>query len=277
MRASSTSSASRTALVTGASSGIGRAIAAMLVSNGVTVFGTSREPEAIKPENRIPGVTYLPLDVTDAASVRACAKLSGPVDILVNNAGQSQIGPLEELDDAAIEHLFEVNVIGQARVTREYLPGMRAAGRGCVVMIGSLAAEFPVPFQSAYAATKLAVRGMAQALRLEVAPFGIGVSVVQPGYFRSGIDKRRHRILQEDSVYAQAVASVTRKVTESHDTAGDPRVVAATVWHIVSAPHPAPVYSVGTHAPVLLLLKRVLSTRRAERAVARRFKIQTAG
>jgi NAD(P)-dependent dehydrogenase (short-subunit alcohol dehydrogenase family) len=276
MRASSTSSASRTALVTGASSGIGRAVAELLASNGVKVYGTSRNPDAIKQENKVANVTYLQLDVTDAASVRACAKLSGPVDILINNAGQSQLGPLEELDDTDLEHLFDVNVIGQARVTREYLPGMRAAGSGHVVMIGSLAAEFPVPFQSAYAATKLAVRGMAQALRLEVVPFGIRVSVVQPGYFRSGIDKRRHRILQEDSVYAPAVAAVTRKVTESHDTAGDPRVLAAAVWRVVNDPHPAPVYSVGTHAPVLLLLKRLLSARRAERAVARRFKIQSA-
>jgi NAD(P)-dependent dehydrogenase (short-subunit alcohol dehydrogenase family) len=275
MRASSTSSASRTALVTGASSGIGRAIAEMLASKGIAVYGTSRNPDAIKPEDKIANVTYLPLDVTDAASVRACAKLSGPVDILVNNAGQSQLGPLEELDDAALEYLFEVNVIGQARVTREYLAGMRAAGNGYVVMIGSLAAEFPVPFQSAYAATKLAVRGMTQALRLEVVPFGISVSVVQPGYFRSGIDKRRHRVLREGSVYAPAVAAVTRKVTESHDTAGDPRVVAATVWRIVCDPAPAPVYSVGTHAPVLLLLKRLLSARGTERAVARRFKIQS--
>jgi NAD(P)-dependent dehydrogenase (short-subunit alcohol dehydrogenase family) len=276
MSASSTSSANLTALVTGASSGIGLAVAALLASRGVTVFGTSRDPDAIAPRNRIGGVTYLPLDVADPASVRACAKLSGPVDILVNNAGQSQLGPLEELDSALIEGLFAVNVLGAVALTREYLPGMRAAGGGSVVMIGSLAAEFPVPFQSAYAASKLALRGFAQALRLEVAPFGIGVSVVQPGYFRTGIDRRRHRVQTQDSAYAQAMATVTRRVTEFHESAGDPRVVAETVWHVINDRHPAPVISVGTHAPLLLLLKRALPARTAERAVARRFRLGSA-
>jgi NAD(P)-dependent dehydrogenase (short-subunit alcohol dehydrogenase family) len=276
MSASWTSSASKTALVTGASSGIGRATAALLAARGVTVFGTSRDPDAIEPRDRLAGVTYLPLDVTDPASVRACAKLSGPVDILINNAGQSQLGPLEELESALIEQLFAVNVLGPVQLTREYLPGMRTAGRGSVVMIGSLAAEFPVPFQSAYAATKLAVRGFAQALRLEVAPFGISVSVIQPGYFRSGIDGRRHRVDTEGSAYAQAMATVTRRVTEFHDSAGDPRVVAETVCRAATAPHPAPVYSVGTHAPLLLLLKRMLPARMTERAIARRFRIPSA-
>lgn len=272
MSASSTSSANQTALVTGASSGIGRATAALLASHGVTVFGTSRDPDAITPGNRLADVTYLPLDVADPASVRACAKLTGPVDILVNNAGQSQLGPLEELDSGLIERLFAVNVFGPVALTREYLPGMRAAGRGSVVMIGSLAAEFPVPFQSAYAATKLALRGFAQALRLEVAPFGICVSVVQPGYFRTGIDGRRHRVQTEGSAYAQAMATVTRRVSEFHESAGDPRVVAESVWRVISDRHPAPVRSVGTHAPFLLLLKRVLPMRSAERAVVRRFR-----
>jgi len=276
MSASSTSSDSRTALVTGASSGIGRAIAALLASHGVTVFGTSREPDAIASADRLVGVSYLPLDVTDPESVRACAKLTGPVDILVNNAGQSQLGPLEDLDSSFIERLFAVNVLGPVQLTREYLPDMRAAGKGSVVMIGSLAAEFPVPFQSAYAATKLAVRGFAQALRLEVAPFGIGVSVVQPGYFRSGIDQRRHRVQAEGTAYAQAMAAVTRRVTEFHDSAGDPRLVAATVWRAVTSPRPAPVYSVGTHAPFLLLLKRVLPTHMTERAIAHRFQVPSA-
>jgi NAD(P)-dependent dehydrogenase (short-subunit alcohol dehydrogenase family) len=143
-------------------------------------------------------------------------------------------------------------------------------------MIGSLAAEFPVPFQSAYAATKLALRGFAQSLRLEVAPFGISVSVVQPGYFRTGIDERRHRAQTEGSAYAQAMATVTRRVTEFHTSAGDPRVVAESVWRVINGRHPAPVRSVGTHAPLLLLLKRVLPARSAERAVARRFRIGSA-
>ena len=272
MNASSASSGNRTALVTGASSGIGRAISALLAEKGLTVFGTSRDPDGLEAGQRLPGVAYLPLDVTDAQSVRACAKLSGPVDILVNNAGQSHLHPLEDADESSIERLFAVNVFGPMRMAREYLPAMRAAGAGSIVMIGSLIAEFPVPFQSAYAGTKSAVRGFSQSLRLEVAPFGVNVSVVQPGYFRSSISQRRERAVPEDSSpYAAAFAAVTRVIDASHAAAGDPRDVAELVWRVVSDPHPAPVYSVGTNAPVLLLLKRLLSARRAERAVARRY------
>jgi NAD(P)-dependent dehydrogenase (short-subunit alcohol dehydrogenase family) len=271
MSASSTCSGNRTALVTGASSGIGRAVSALLVEKGLTVFGTSRNPGALPAGQRLPGVTYLPLDVTDAASARACAKATGPVDILVNNAGQSQLGPLEDIDESSVERLFAVNVFGPMRMAREYLPGMRAAGAGSIIMIGSLVADFPVPFQTNYAGTKSAIRGLSAALRLEVAPFGVNVSVVQPGYFRSDINRRRERVVLESSPYATSLADVTRVIDAAHATAGDPRDVAKTIWRAVTDPHPAPVYSVGTNAPVLLLLKRLLPARRVEAGIARRY------
>ena len=273
MSASSAPSRNRTALVTGASSGIGRAIAAHLAGQGLTVYGTSRNPDAIPEGERVPGVRYVPLEVTDAQSVRACAKLTGPVDILVNNAGQSQLGPVEEIDEAAIEQLFAVNVFGPIRVTREYLPGMRDAGGGSVINIGSLVAEFPVPFQGIYAGTKAAVRGFSASLRLELAPFGISVSVVQPGYFRSSINHRRRAVIIDGSPYAATLTTVRDAVAAQHSSAGDPNDVAIKVGQILADPHPAPVYSIGTHAPALLLLKRLLSARRAEAAVARRYRL----
>ena len=271
MSASSTPSPERTALVTGASSGIGRAISARLVAEGLTVYGTSRNPDDIPAAERVPGVRYLPLEVTDAQSIRACAKLSGPVDVLINNAGQSQLGPLEEIDAADAGQLFAVNVFGPMQVTRAYLPGMRAAGSGTVVMIGSLVAEFPVPFQAVYAGTKAAVRGFSAALRLEVAPFGIRVSVVQPGYFRSSINRRRQRVVSASSPYAATLRGVTDVIDAQHARAGDPREVADKVWQVVSGARPGPVYSIGTRAPLLLLLKRLLPVRRAEAAVAHRY------
>lgn len=267
------SSASRTALVTGASSGIGRAVARLLSERGIDVVGTCRDPAALDPADRLPNVTYLPLDVTEPDSVHALAKETGPVDILVNNAGQSQIGPLEDLTESSVEGLFAVNVFGPVRMTRAYLPGMREAGGGHVVMVGSLMAEFPVPFQSTYAATKLALRGFAQSLRLEVAPFGVRVSVVQPGYFRSDINRRRERVADASSPYAPALAAVTAVMDRAHADAGDPMAVAQAVLRIVRTDDPPPVLSLGTHAPALLLLKRLLPVRRIERALARRYEL----
>lgn len=273
MRASSTSSASGTALVTGASSGIGKAVARVLADRGLTVFGTCRDPGALKDGDRVPHVVYLPLEITDPDSVRACVKEAGPVDVLINNAGRSQLGPLEDVPQASLEELFAVNVWGPVRLTRACLPGMRQAGGGTVVMVGSLMAEFPAPFHSGYAASKLALRGFAQSLRLEVAPFGIRVSVVQPGYFRSEINRRRERVVLDSSPYAAPLAAVSRVVDASHARAGDPSVVAERIWRIVRERDPAPVHSVGTHAATLLALKRLLPARGTERLLARRFRL----
>ncbi|MFJ8473580.1 SDR family oxidoreductase [Kitasatospora sp. NPDC094011] len=281
MTASSTSSARptphpaaptrRTALVTGASSGLGREIARFLAARGVTVYGTCRAPERIPPAERLPGVEYVPLEVTDPASAAACAKRTGPLDILVNNAGTSQLGPLEDLDDTAISDLFAVNVFGPVRMVREYLPGMRAAGRGTIVMVGSLMAEFPLPYQSAYAASKSALQGFTRSLRYEVAPFGVRVSVVQPGYYRSDISRRRERVVIPGSAYAAALAAASDTLDGSHAGAGDPAEVSRLVWRIVNAPDPAPVYSIGAHVSLQLLVKQILPDRLVERLIARRY------
>ncbi|EDY59667.1 MULTISPECIES: SDR family oxidoreductase [Streptomyces] len=274
MTASSTSSSDtscRRALVTGASSGLGREMARYLAAQGLTVFGTCRDPEALADSDRLPGVEYLPLEVTDPAGVAACAKLTGPVDLLVNNAGMSQLAPFEDLDDRTIEHLFAVNVFGPARMAREYLPGMRAARGGTIIMVGSLMAEFPLPYQSAYAASKLALQGLARSLRYEVAPFGVRVSVVQPGYYRSAISRRRERVELPGSAYATALAAASDTLDGSHSKAGDPAEVARLVWRIANHSDPAPVYSVGASVPLQLFLKRLLTGRLVERLIARRY------
>ncbi|MFD0489067.1 SDR family NAD(P)-dependent oxidoreductase [Saccharopolyspora spinosporotrichia] len=170
---------SRRALVTGASSGIGAAVAAALVERGYRVTGTSRDPAAV--ENPVPGVDHLPLDLTDDASIEACAAAAGEVDVLVNNAGESQSGPFEELPAAAIQRVFQLNVFGAVRLTQLLLPGMRARGRGRVVVVGSMPASFPLAFRSSYVASKAAIKGFASAARRELSPYGIAVTTVEPG------------------------------------------------------------------------------------------------
>ncbi len=187
----------RTALVTGASSGIGAAVAEALVARGDRVFGTSRDPDSVK--EKIAGVTYLPLDLTDDASIEACAAAAGDVDILINNAGESQSGPLEELPMDAIERLFRTNVFGAVRLTQLVLPGMRQRGYGRVVMVGSMLASFPLAYRSSYVATKAAIKGFATAARREVSPYGVGISTVEPGSINTGIGERRTHYLADGS------------------------------------------------------------------------------
>ncbi|HSA49445.1 MAG TPA: SDR family NAD(P)-dependent oxidoreductase, partial [Yinghuangia sp.] len=194
------SEAGRVALVTGASSGIGAAVAALLAGRGYRVYGTTRNPAAISAP--VPDVEYIALDLTDEASIGACAAACGPVDILINNAGESQSGPLEELPMDAVRRLFETNVFGAVRLTQLLTPGMRARRHGRVVMVGSMLASFPLAYRSSYVASKAALKGFATAARREFAPYGVAITTVEPGSINTGISERRTQYLAEDSPFA---------------------------------------------------------------------------
>lgn len=178
---------SKVVLITGASSGIGKRTAEYLVEQGYRVFGTSRNPKA--PESN--GVTMLALDVTEDTSVQACVEAvveqAGRIDVLVNNAGVEFFGALEESTIDEYKWLFETNVFGLIRVTQAVVPHMRQQGAGMIINIGSVAGSGGYPFQTAYAGSKHAVKGITDALRFEVEPFGIKVFVVQPNIFKSAI------------------------------------------------------------------------------------------
>lgn len=161
-------------LITGAGGGVGRALAARFQQAGWTVHATERSG---------PGQT---LDVTDDASVDAARARLGVPDVLINNAGLGLFGPMAELPDAQLVHQFEVNVRGLARVTRAFVPDMCRRGHGRVINVGSLAGVFTLPWFGAYAATKHAVEAMSDALRLEVAPFGVRVCLVEPSIIGTG-------------------------------------------------------------------------------------------
>lgn len=258
------------AVVTGASSGIGRATAAALAARGHTVLGTSRDPGAIAPADRVPGVEYAALELTDPAAVEAFAGRLADVDVLVNNAGESQSGPLEELPAEALERLFRLNVLAPVRLTQLALPGMRARGYGRVVMVGSMLASFPLAHRSSYVATKAALRGFSDAARLELSPFGVHVTTVEPGSVRTGIGQRRTTYVADGSPYADDVATML-SVLDRNEAAGiPPERVAATVLRAVEARQPRPLYAVGSRAPVVFALRRVLPRATVLRLVARR-------
>ena len=258
----------RTALVTGASSGIGAAVASALVAKGYRVVGTSRQPTSITEP--IPGVEYLELDLTDDASIVACAAAAGVVDVLVNNAGESQSGPLEELPMDAIGRLFQLNVFGAVRLTQLVLPGMRARGYGRVVMIGSMLASFPLAFRSSYVASKAAIKGFATATRREVSPYGVWVCTVEPGSINTGISERRTQYLADGSPFAEDYRTMLRALNSNEASGIAAERVAATVVAAIEADRPKSLYVVGSNAPLVFALRRVLPRAAVERMVSRR-------
>ena len=174
---------SQTVLVTGASSGIGQAIAQLLAERGFKIFGTARKPAAATSGN----VTMVPLDVRSDDSVRACIERVGPIDVLVNNAGYALMGSAEEtsLDEAKAQ--LETNFFGVVRMVKAVLPRMRKAGSGKIINIGSLAGITAIPFGSFYTASKFALEGYTEALWHELRPFGIHATLIEPGFVSTPI------------------------------------------------------------------------------------------
>lgn len=258
----------RVALVTGASSGIGAAVAAALIAHGYRVLGTSRTPSAMTEP--VPGVEYLPLDLTDHASIEACAAAAGDVDVLVNNAGESQNGPLEELPTEALHRLFQLNVFAPVHLTQLLLPGMRERGHGRVVMVGSMLASFPLAYRSSYVASKAALKGFASAARREMSPHGIGVTTVEPGAINTGISKRRTQYVTAGSPFEHEYQTMLSALNANEARGVSAEKVAATVVKAVEATRPKQLYAVGSYAPLMFTLTRLLPRSVVERLVARR-------
>lgn len=192
---------SKTVLVTGCSTGIGRATAVHAAERGHRVLATARDPDALGEMVAAArgAITPLPLDVTDKASIAACAERAfdltegtGP-DILVNNAGFSACGPIELVPLENAKACFDTNVLGLLAVTQAFLPAMRRRRAGRIVNVSSLVGRIKVPYEGVYVATKHAVEGLSEALRFEVAPFGVDVVVVQPGPLQTGFEDRWKR------------------------------------------------------------------------------------
>jgi short-subunit dehydrogenase len=266
----------RRAVITGASSGIGHAVAVNLAERGYTVIGTSRDPDAVPERFRHRGIEFRALDLADPASIDAFAAAVGEVDVLVNNAGESQSGPLEELPPDAIERLFRLNVFGAVRLTQLLLPGMRERGYGRVVMVGSMLGSFPMAYRGSYVASKAALKGFAEAARFEVARFGVWITTVEPGSINTGISSRRTKYVGEDSVYRDQFDTVIGRLDANEANGISAAAVAVTIVHALESKKPKPFYAVGSNAPLLFLAKRLLPRTRMEKIIARRFGVTTA-
>jgi len=262
----------RVAVVTGASSGFGKATASLLAARGFRVFGTSRTPRA----DRDDGFEMLQLEVDSDASVDRCVsdvqRRAGAVDVLVNNAGQVLTGSIEETSTEEAKAHFETNFFGAVRMTRAVLPSMRQRGRGWIVNIGSIAGVIPVPFEGFYAAGKAALLAYSRALRLEVARFHIHVSVVEPGFFKTNIDNARKTAANLLDAYAGARERAVGRLQEHIEDGADPRIVAQTIVGIVESPSPRLRYPVGKERRYLLL-EKLTPARSFEAGLRRHWKL----
>ena len=256
-------------LITGASSGIGESVARLLVTEGYDVIGTYLYPEELDqaPEE----VHYIQLDLNDPSSIDACIGQIDSIDILINNAGRSHIGPAEEFPLDRTRSLFETNCFGAIRMIQACLPGMREKRRGYILNIGSLAAQFAVPFQSGYVASKAALGGYTLSLRNEVASFGIRVVLLEPNDIRTRITPEI--FIGEGSEYGVPVRRMEAVRNERMKKASSPEIVAKKVSRIIKKSRPGPYYSVGGHAPMLVFLKRFLSGRFVEKMVRNNYRI----
>jgi len=244
----------KVALVTGVSSGIGKATAARLSETGYRTFGTVRTP--IGAEGNVEIVS---LDVRDPASVEegvaTVFESAGRIDVLVNNAGASLLGAAEEMTVEEARDLFETNLFGLMRMTQAVLPAMRRQRFGRIVNISSVLGFLPAPFMSAYAATKHAVEGYSESLDHEVRGFGVRVSVIEPGFTKTGLGhntQTAQRLLPE---YGDVRERVLERLTDNIERGADPADVARIVACAVTARAPRLRYQVGREARLLRLLR----------------------
>jgi len=260
---------SQVALVTGASSGIGEQTALELLRRGFTVYGAARRADRMSAIIDAGGHA-IPMDVTDDASMRAGVDRilaeQGRIDVLVNNAGYGSYGALEDVPIDEARRQFEVNVFGLARVTQLVLPTMRVRRSGTIVNISSIGGRIYEPLGGWYHATKFAVEGLSDSLRVELEPHGIRVVVIQPGAIRTewnGISRRSAIERSGATTYAAQARALVR-VLEAGDrssAATEPHVVAATIAKAATARRPRTRYATPFNAKFIVGLRRVLPDR----------------
>lgn len=272
----------RTVLVVGASTGFGAATAKLFVDGGARVIGTSRSAPPSGPVQAT-GLTMAQLDICDDASVAALAarlaEAGASPDVIVLNAGYGISGAVEDTPVEQVHAQFNTNVFGVHRVVRAFLPGMRERRSGRLILIGSVAAQIPIPFQSFYSASKAAAEAYMAALRMEVAAFGIHVSTIEPGDHDTGFGAARAaNDSGPDSPY-QPQAQRAVAIMEASESSGAPAEdVARLVVRIAGLQRPKGVYVQANAMERLALgLKKVLPAGLFERITMDTYKVPRAG
>jgi short-subunit dehydrogenase len=256
------------ALVTGASSGIGQATAELLAASGFIVFGTSRTPDSLAGSYR-----WLPLDVRSDASVEAAVQSLleqvGRIDVLVNNAGYAQVGAIEESSLADVQAQLDTNLLGVIRMIKAVLPVMRQQGSGRIINVSSVVGQVAPPYVGVYAASKFALEGLSEALREEVRPFGVDVSLVEPAFVKTHIVSKPPT--NPIAAYTPGQQAAMHALSMSVESGMEPRAVAQVILRAATT-RPRLRYLVGRDAKALTLLKRLLPEPLFERVRRRVFR-----
>lgn len=252
---------SKIVLITGGSSGIGKAIGTYLSKNGYTVYGTTR---SLKKYADFGYFDLLEMDVRQPESVqeaiKALLKKEGRLDILINNAGVGITGPLEETPNDEIINAFDTNFIGPLNVIKAVLPQMRIQKSGLIINITSIAGYMGLPYRGIYSATKGALELITESLRMETKEFGITCTCLAPGDFATNIAAGRyHTPINENSPYKEQYGKILHTIDKDVDKGGDPDEVAKKVLEIIKTNNPKVHYKVGAFLQKFsIVLKRIL-------------------
>ncbi len=262
-------------LITGASSGIGKAIGEFLHEKGFKIYGTSRNPENY-PSTLFP---LLALDVRNSASIKTAISeiisISGRVDVVVNNAGVGITGSIEEIPIEEIKNHFETNFYGPIEVIKAVLPQMRLQNSGLIINITSIAGYMGLPYRGIYSASKSALEIITESLRMEVKQFGINITNVAPGDFATNIASGRyHAPILKNSPY-ETPYSATLKTMDLHvDKGGNPNEMAIAIMKIINTKKPKIHYKVGAFMQKFsIVLKRILPDKMYEKMLMNHFKL----
>lgn len=270
------------ALITGCSSGIGRELAQQLVQLGWTVYAGARNPDslqALASERLIP----LQLDVNAPEQLAQCfARLeqeAGRLDLLVNNAGYGAMGPVVEMPLEQVRRQFETNVFAPLALTQTMFPLLQQSDNSLVVNMGSISGIVTTPFSGAYCATKAALHSLSDALRMELAPFGIQVVTIQPGAIQSEFGNNAERSLAStlpaDSRYQALRSYIDARARASQQNGTPTAKFVRELIKTISLDPPPPERRIGNGSTLLPMLKRVLPTRLLDRVLSRKFGLNT--
>lgn len=257
-------------LITGCSSGIGRATAQRFLDAGWRVWATSRDPTDVT-DLADAGCRTAALDVTDEEAIDAVVERvvarDGRIDCLVNNAGFGQAGAVEEIPLDRLRAQFEVNTFGPIRLAQAVLPHMREAGRGRIVNVSSMLGRVSYPTRGAYAGSKHALEALTDALRAETAGFGVDVVLIEPGAVNTGFEERLHETesaLDEAESYERLRRLVDRAQRRSERRGMAPERVAEAIYRAATVDRPKPRYVVGWDARLAILADRVIPARASD-------------
>lgn len=249
-------------LITGVSTGFGKHTAALLAKQGHTVYGSVRN----NLQTTEPLVKIVHLDLLDKSSIYSAVETvlnnEGRIDVLINNAGMHTGGPIETLPEEFIRKQFETNFFGLAELTRKVLPIMRNQGSGTIINIGSIGGLMGLPFQGYYSATKFAVEGFSEALRMEVKQFGINVVVINPGDFNTSNTANRKNYLvpdSENSVYKNQFEKTLSVIENDENNGWNPEILAREMVKIVNCKNPQQRYVIASFEQKLaVFVKKIL-------------------